>query len=426
MRTSFFNLYLLAVLLSYSNLSSAYLDPGTGNALIYLILSAFGAGVFYLKRIFYKFIGLLRKENSGSSKNVIEITIFSEGKTYWFTFKPIIEELLSRKINFRYLSTDIEDPALTISSPFMHSRYVGEGQKAYAKIGRSEGKVFLSTTPNIGCKGYPLRRPKRVDKMVHIYHSVNDLSYYKQGSLDNYDVVIDIGKWCEPRLREVEKIRHLKPKKWLAAGLPYLDELSKNVVLKKDVSNPICVLVAPSWGDKNSLKVHGTDFLFRLLNNNFSVILRPHPQSWHFEKEFYDSLLLECNNFENFNLDTKVDGRFSMEKSDILISDSSSFRFDFAFLYKKPVITLQVPTSDLSSYEAALLGGPWEKNIVHKLGTVIKKGESIDICNVIRNLVLNNRKETIDVINNLYDEIIVNHGRSAQVIVDYIVNEGLN
>ena len=419
----------LALLFLFPSVSFAYLDPGTGNALVYLLLTIGGAFIYFFKRIFYIIVGFFNPhyKETQSKKRKAQVTLYCEGITYWYTFKPIIEELINRKIYFRYLTNDIEDPGLKIYNTYMQSKYVGQGQSSYAKIGRSQGLFFVATTPNIGCKGYPLRRPKQIKTMIHVSHTVGDLSYLKQGSIDNYDVIMDIGNWCEERLRKIEQIRHLTPKKWLAVGLPYLDELEKTVKENKNESNGTpCILIAPSWGNKNSLIVHGTQYLFDLLNSGYKVILRPHPQSWHFDKELLDEILQKSSKYPNFILDKEIDANNSMSQADLLISDSSSFRFDFAFLYKRPVITMEVPLSDLSTFEAGLLGGPWEVNTVPKLGAVIKKGHDAELKTVIDKLLISNKDEIKKQINTLYDELVVNHGNSAKAIVDYMVKEGLN
>ena len=40
-----------------------------------------------------------------------------------------------------------------------------------------------------------------------------------------------------------------------------------------------------------------------------------------------------------------------MNKSNILISDTSSIRFDFLFVHKKPVITLDINRDEMKGYE---------------------------------------------------------------------------
>ena len=416
--------------------SFAYLDPGSGNALVYLFISLAGACVYFVKGFFYKLLSLVRgKKKSGQSGGSepsvdkkmargekAEVILFSEGPTYWYTFKPLIEELIKRKLPFQYLSLDIRDPGLTIDDPLMRAKFMGFGAGAYARVTRARGKLFLATTPNIGCQGYPLPRPRHIEKMVHISHTVGDITYLKKGSLDHYDVNLDIGPWCEKRMRQVEKNRNLKPKEFEAVGLLYLDELSKHAVVKNGVSEPPVVLLAPSWGDKCCLKIHGRHFVTELLEAGFKVIFRPHPQSFRFDRELLLSVEEENSRFPLFQIDKSIDATAVMRQADVLISDSSSFRFDFAFLQKKPVITLYVPAANLSSFEGGDLGGPWETDVAPKLGAVVQIGElgaKVNLAELIKKLI----SQPPAGIEALYDELVANHGSAACHIVDWIDRE---
>lgn len=417
-----FNYFCLLFLALLPNVCHAYLDPGSGNALIYLLLSLAGSVVYFFKSSFYKIRQFISGDSSSTNIGNKEpnIVIFSEGKTYWYTFKGIAEELIRRNIPFTYLSMDVEDPGLTIDNPLMHNQFVGEGSAGFARVANCKGDVFLATTPNIGNIGYPLPRPKNIKTMVHISHTVGDLSYLKLGSMDYYDVSMDIADWAGKRVQLVEEKRHLSKKECVTVGLPYLDELAKHVKIKKNNSVPPVILIAPSWGAKNSLKVHGTGFVFRLLKAGYQIILRPHPQSYKFDVQLYRDLKTKLKDYSNIQFDYSMDSSVSMAQADLLISDSSSFRFDFAFLYKKPVITMLVPTDQLSSYEASVLGGPWETEVVPKLGAVIKPNSNTDICDVVENLL---QKPDLN-LDELYKEIVAFHGQAATKIVDWLEQSG--
>ena len=138
----------------------AYLDPGSGNALIYLVLSFFGAIIFSLKGLFYKIVGKkdLLEDEQALKENQHNIVIFSEGKMYWNTFRPIVEVLIKKNVVFSYYTMDIYDPCLTIDAPNMNNCYIGNGNRAFAKISQLQADVVLSTTPNIGTEGYPIVR----------------------------------------------------------------------------------------------------------------------------------------------------------------------------------------------------------------------------------------------------------------------------
>ena len=63
MNISFFIIYVFFVICFFvPSTAYAYLDPGTGNALIYVVLSLAGAALYFLKGYFYKL--------TGSRKNV--------------------------------------------------------------------------------------------------------------------------------------------------------------------------------------------------------------------------------------------------------------------------------------------------------------------------------------------------------------------
>lgn len=95
----------------------AYLDPGSGSALVGALIAVTGAFVYSLKSFFYQLI----RRTEDYDVDSIQISIFSEGKNYWETFRLIIEELISRKIHFFYYTLDLYDPALQIDNEYMHS-----------------------------------------------------------------------------------------------------------------------------------------------------------------------------------------------------------------------------------------------------------------------------------------------------------------
>lgn len=377
-------LFLFSPLFLFASACSAYLDPGSGNALVALLVSLSGATAFFFKTVFYK----LKKSLGGVSSECHDITtisgiaIFSEGKNYWFTYKPIIEELIRRGVQFDYYTVDVEDPALTIDNPLMNSQFLGEGQAGLTRLEGIRAKILLTTTPNIGTEGFPLKRPKNVAKLVHVWHSVCDTSFYHKGALDNYDVALTVSDWVEKNIRIVEKARKLKRKEVLTVGLPYFDELLKAVGREPRNSSEKVILIAPSWGEKNCLKLFGTDFLKGLTSAGFKIIIRPHPQSLKIEKEFFDSLKEKFSD-SLVEFDFEIDGTRSLNQADLLISDKSSIRFDFAFLYKRPVVTLDIPPASLDAYEATYLPKLWEEETANKIGICLNLKEKDRIVEIV-------------------------------------------
>lgn len=403
----------------------AYLDPGSGNAIICLILSLAGAVLYYLKSVFYRIISIVTGKKISHEKNE-KVSIFSEGKNYWLTYKPIVEELIACKISFIYYTIDIDDPALLIDNEYMHSRYVGTGDRAFAKVGSLKTPIMITTTPNIGCPTYPLRRPGKVKKLCHVWHSICDSSCYHLGCLDHYDVALTVGTWVEDSLRQVERIRKLTPKTVVPVGLPYFDELKKNYDLRisdsakrNDKNSAKTILLAPSWGTKSCLRVYGTDFIKEVLEEGYNIIYRPHPQSLKVEMDFVNNVISDFKEYKGFSFDHDPDATESMMKSDMMISDKSGVRFDYAFIYEKPVLSLDFSTDFIDDYEAILLGRLWGDTESELIGIRLQPEN--------RNMIMESVKKTLQYsgkeIKNFREKVLCNYGCSSEHIVDWIKNE---
>ncbi len=270
-------LYIFMAVLFFPSTAWAYLDPGTGNILVYLIASLVGAGAFFLKNIYCKLrskAGTASAPAGARENSHQRLAVFSEGRTYWGTFKPIVERLIERNRDFTYLTLDVNDPALLIDNPHMNSRYLGHGASAFAKVAGSRAQVMLATTPNIGTPGFPLPAPRHVRCLAHVFHGVGGLTAYRKHSLDHYQAALMMGPYIEPEIRRLEKLRGLAPKECVSAGLPYLDELAAKAVKKTGLSSPPVILAAPTWGDMSFLSLCGAGFLGRLAESGYEVILR--------------------------------------------------------------------------------------------------------------------------------------------------------
>ena len=440
MNIKLFVIYIFFVICFYvPSTVYAYLDPGTGNALIYVALSLLGAVFYFVKGFFYKV--LKRKEeksevqtDSRSAGNHHSIVLFNEGKAYWNTFKPIVEKLLEKKQPFTYYTMDIEDPCLTIANRLMDNRCIGDGNMAFSKIGRLNADVVLSTTPNIGTKGYPIPRSKKIKKLVHVFHAFDDLATYYKGSLDHYDAVLLVGEFEIPLIRKLEELRSLPAKELIPAGLPYMDELLKKAKQNaekfegtkesklKSVNNPeeITVLLAPSWGEKGFLKALGTDFIERLADKKFKLILRPHPQSLKVESKLIRNIENKLKKYKNLKWDFNPDGTESLRTADILISDTSAVRLDFALVYHKPFITIPSVFSQeaMQKFEIADLGFSWIEENIKAIGYTLQDGELDKLDEIILNVL--KTKDSTEILR-FREKHIYNVGNSSDVIANYLI-----
>lgn len=351
---------------------------------------------------------------------MLKIAIFSEGSQYWNTFKPIIQSLIEKQQDFQYYTLDVADPALTIENFHMTSKFLGYGFLATYRFSRIEADVLLATTPNIGTKKYPLWRPDKVRKMIHVFHSINDISAYRKGSLDNYDEVIMVGDFQAASIREIEALRNLPKKKLISLGLPYLDELVKEANKANKERNKVngkTILIGSSWGSKGCLQSYGTDFIKDIARSGYNVIVRPHPQSLKSEQHLIKRYKKELKNMGKIIWDEEISPSESMRVANLLVSDTSSIRFDFAFIYEKPVLTLDIKTEEMPGYERDDLKKNWTDTASMQIGYVIKRENIDDILSYI-----NNAFDHYDAIKirAFRDQTVHNFGCSGDAIAEYL------
>ena len=421
--------FTLSAVLLLPEQAFAYLDPGTGNALVYGLISLASVGAYAMKSAFY---WLIRKKNheqpssATQAEGLPSLLIYSEGKNYWGTFRPIVETLIERKILFRYWTQDIHDPALLIDSEYMDSRYIGNGSRSWFKLNSAQADIMLATTPNIGTPGYPMIRSPKVGRLIHVWHSIGDFAYawYHKGGLDSYDEVLTAGTYMDAQIRLLEQKRGLPEKKLTPCGVPYLDGMVASVREASDEApapDGKTILVAPSWGNKGCLNVYGVNFIADLARAGFSVIVRPHPQSLKVEKALFDSFKEQLAAFPSVSWDEGVDGSASMRKAALLISDTSSVRMDFALLYERPVITLEMPLADLSEYEYDELKPLLEQSSMElEIGSRAGKADISRMPEVVQATLSAHSSRDFAAIRNKY---VAHFGRSGEAVAVYLITQ---
>ena len=108
-----------------------------------------------------------------------------------------------------------------------------------------------------------------------------------------------------------------------------------------------------------------------------------------------------------------------MLKSDMMISDKSGVRFDYALIYEKPVLTLDVPVAALDEYEAILLGRLWGEDEAKLIGLKLQPNQKDQIIEAINKTL----QFTATDIKKLRDDVLVNYGTSADSIVGWITSQ---
>lgn len=351
-----------------------YIDPGTGSMLFSLFIGIATAGIFGLRALFskLKFIFNGGKADKTATQTTIPYVIFSDHKRYWNVFKPICDEFERRNINLVYYTCSPDDPALSAEYKNVKAEFIGEGNKAFAKLNMIHADIFIATTPNLDV--YQWKRSKHVKCYVHIPHSADELAGYRMFGLDYYDVVLTTGQNQIELIREIESLRPAITKKELISiGSLTLDNLKTRFDSSKRCINekPI-ILLAPSWGKSGILSKYGEKLLSALEKTDFHIVVRPHPQTVVSEQAILKPLEEKFPSIE-WNYDN--DNFEVLNRTDLLITDFSGIIFDFACVFDKPLIYADTEFDTLP-YDADWLDEPrWSFKVLPEIGVQLKESD---------------------------------------------------
>ncbi len=398
-----------------------YIDPGTGSMLFTILIGLIGTGAYFLKNAWIK----LRFKVSGGKQgtqfdqNRVRFAIFSDSKRYWNTFGPICDEFEKRGESLLYMTASQDDPAFSKKYDHINCEFIGEGNRAFAKLNYLKADILLSTTP--GLDVYQWKRSPDVSWYAHVLHAPSDVAMYRMFGIDYYDAVLLSGKYQIEQIRELERKRRLPQKELVLTGLPALDQMQERL----EKSEPLpeqgkTLLLAPSWGESSIFARYGSRIIDALLMTGYHVVIRPHPQSFTSEKSMIEDLIRKYPENDQLEWNRDNDNFNVLRRSDILISDFSGVIFDYALVFGKPVIYADT-SYDKSPYDAWWLDEElWTFKVLPKIGK--KLNDDLDDLKGVIDSVLNDQS-CRDAIAAAREETWAYRGEAAVRITDYLIEK---
>ena len=396
-----------------------YIDPGTGSMLFTILIGVLSAAIYLLRNVVIK----LRFAMSGGRQKSadaarIPFVLFTDDKRYWNTFQPICDELERRGQTAVYMTASPDDPALKQSYAHVRTEFIGQGNRAFARMNTLKADVVLATTP--GLEVYQWKRSRDARYYMHILHMPNDATLYRLFGLDYFDAVLLTGEYQVRQLRKLEALRKLPEKELPLVGLPYLDRLRARLNEAGPApEHPVTVLLAPSWGPSGLLTVYGKKLLDALLKTPYHIVVRPHPQSFVSEKPLMDELMAAYPDGERLEWDRSNDNFEVLRRSDVMISDFSGVIFDFALVFDGPVIYSKTEF-DKGPYDAWWLDDElWTFSILEKIGVQLNEGDFANLGAVIDRCL--NAPGFREGREQARRETWANIGHSAEATVDFMM-----
>lgn len=360
-----------------------YIDPGTGSMLFTILLGMLSAGAYKFKDSLVKMrFFLAGGRTKASDTSDLDFVIFSDHKRYWNVFEPICDEFDNRGIEIVYMTASPDDPALEKDYQFVKCEFIGEGNKAFARLNNLHADIVLSTTPSLDVLYW--KRSKSVKEYIHIPHAASDLTMYRMFGIDYYDTILTSGDYHREQIRALEKVRHLPEKEIVKTGLTFLDSMKSRLDSAEPIqSDTTTVLLAPSWGKSAIFSKYGGRIIEELLKTDYHIIVRPHPQSFTSEKDLLEPIMQQFPDSAQLEWNRDNDNFEVLRRSDIMISDFSGVMFDFCLVFDKPLIYTDV-NYDKAPYDACWLDeDPWTFRVLPEIGLKLTDENLSDIGTLI-------------------------------------------
>ena len=398
----------------------AYIDPAIGSMFFSIVLGIVATVFFLFKAFFYKLSFIITGFNKKTKMNYTPIVLYNEGKKYDICFEPLLDEFEKKKTSVIYYTSENDDPLLKKEYQYAKTEFIGEGNKAYMKLALLHADICIMTTP--GLNVYQLKRSKKVKHYSHIFHGTGDACDYRLFGLDYYDSIMLTNEINGTYIRELEQKRSLKQKELIVAGSLDLDRMNENVkLLPEEKKEKFTVLIAPTWGPKAIFSKYGTELIDLLLQKDWNIIIRPHPQSYISEKNLIENIKDKYEKNNSIIWDDNISNLISLNKADILISDFSGIIFDYAFLFNKPFIYTEYE-QNREIYDYSDLGhDTWKTEVLKKIGVELKQDNFKNIIDLINKTITD--KEKIKNVEDAKKLIWQKQGQSAQIITDFIIKK---
>ena len=399
-----------------------YIDPGTGSMLFTIFIGILSAGIYAFRDVFLKLRFIISGGNVAKNDSTrLPYVIFTDSKRYWNLFGPICDEFEKRGQKIVYMTASPDDPALQCDYKHVECQFIGEGNKAFAKLNLLKADIVLSTTP--GLDVYQWKRSKDVKWYAHVLHAANDPMAYRMFGLDYYDAVLLSGEYQISQQRELERLRNLPAKELPIVGLTYMDEMLKRLKETEvpEKKYPVTVLLAPSWGANSIFSRFGGKIIDVLLETGYHIIVRPHPQSFTSDKKILDQLMDEYPNSDQLEWNSDNDNFDVLNRSDILISDFSGVIFDFSLVFDKPIIYTDT-NYDKSEFDACWVDQKlWTFTTLPKIGQKLTIDELDQLKDLIDNCLHNEKYKVAR--NNARAETWEHMGEATVRTVDYLMDK---
>ena len=349
-----------------------------------------------------------------------KIVFYAENKASMNHYSLLIKELTEKRgLQICYVTSVKNDPIFSSKNQKIKSFYIGDGGVRTKFFLTLQAKVLIMDMPDL--EKFHIKRSKIYPvHYIYIFHSMFSMhSYLRQSAIDNYDTIFCVGPHHVKEINATQIVYKLKPKTLIAYGFGRLDTLlDEKQKFRQITKDSDLVIITPSYGENNLLNICGIELIDILLKTKFKVLLRPHFRIFRDSVELIKTIKKRFGENPNFILEEGVIPPEKFHNSVSLISDWSGISLEYAFVFERSVIFIDVAKKILNPNAADILLEPIEISIRNKIGNVVSPDKLEEIPEIIKKS--NQDDERKEQIKKIRSDTVYNIGKSAKIGADII------
>ena len=305
--------------------------------------------------------------------------------------------------------------------------YIGDNRMIVLMM-KMETDIMVMTTPDL--ENFQLKRSyvKKDTEYVYVPHDVNssNLTFHKN-ALDHFDTIFTSGPKNKEEIAEREEKYKLPEKHLVEWGSGVIDNMtvSYQQMMRESVpqgEQKKTILIAPSWQKDNILDSCIEQMLGELVETDYHIVVRPHPQYVrHFEGKI-DAL---AEKFRKY--DVKFQKDFSSNKTvymaDLLVTDWSSISFEYAFSTLKPVLFINTPMKVVNEDYQELKTVPIDLELRNTIGVSLEPDSIPEQIVPAVNKLLFDKQFSTAAMEELKNRYIYHPMESGKVGAEYLIGQ---
>ena len=354
------------------------------------IISSFSGYFYFLKKI-------------RLTKNK-KVVFYSESKNYRNYFIDLINALSKRDhVTVIYLTSDIND--MDLMEQNIKPIFIGSGIFRLLLFAFLKCDMMIMTLTDLG--NHEIIKSKNCKNYLYMFHSlVSTHKTYTHNAFKNFDTILTNGEYQKTELEYCENLFNLPRKKIINTGYVYLEKLKKE---KKDNANPKKILFAPSWNksNKNLFNDYSYEIIDELIDKNFSITLRTHPELIRTANKKITSLKNKYKNNKNFEINLNISDLNVLNDSLILITDNGGMALEYILVQKKPVLFINYMDKIHNNFYDQVKLETLEEKFKKKFGFIMQVSDLKNINLKIKEAIANFEKNKNEINNFASDNGVV-------------------